>query len=57
MPVVQAVAYERGGKVMIAVVNFSEEEPAVFDLLYDGKVVERGVTVRAPGVVIREFGT
>lgn len=57
MPVVQAVAYERGGKVMIAVVNFSEEEPAAFDLLYDGKVVERGVTVRAPGVVIREFGT
>ena len=54
-PVVQAVAYERGGKTMVAVVNFSEEEPAVFDLVYGGKVVERGVEVRAPGVKIREF--
>ena len=54
-PVVQAVAYELGGKTMVAIINFSEEEPAVFDLVYGGKVIERGVEVRAPGVKIREF--
>ena len=55
VPVVQAVAYELGGETFVAIVNFSEEEKAVVDLHYDGRLVEEGLVLKAPSLVVRVF--
>ena len=50
LPVVQSVAYELNGKILVALLNFADEEDAEFDLYYDGKLIEAGIRLEASSV-------